>query len=165
VGESLWHDLDAWQVDIINTAMGPDSDYATLKLQQVDTALVWDWKEYIDWPKPAVAVISFEEDRESGPHGDGIAHFTKRYSTIWLALVEGTQSDAKRDAKILSKRMETLIRNLYQQAFTLPADDSGENLVNVQLGRGVLSATRIPGSSDDLWMVMAGMVLRWETEV
>jgi hypothetical protein len=112
-----------------------------------------------------VAVISFEEDRESGPHGDGIAHFTKRYSTIWLALVEGTQSDAKRDAKILSKRMETLIRNLYQQAFTLPADDSGENLVNVQLGRGVLSATRIPGSSDDLWMVMAGMVLRWETEV
>lgn len=165
MGESLWHDLDAWQVDIIKAAMGQDSGYATLKLARVDTALVWDLQVWLDWPKPAVAVISFMEERQPGPHGDGIAHFTKRYPSIWLAVTEGTQADAKRDAKILVKRMETLARGLYKQALTIPADGSGERVVNLWLGRGELSATRVPDSSDDLWMVMAGIALEFESEV
>lgn len=163
MGESLWHDLDAWQVSIIDEAMGEDSAYATLKLQRVDTALVWDWKEWTDWPKPAVAVMSFAAEREGGPQGDGNANFTKIYPTIWMVLTEGTQSDAKRDAKILIKRMEELLRTLYQ-GLTIPADDSGENLVNFRVGRSELSATRLPDSSDNLWMVMAGIAIRWETE-
>ncbi|MCC6457276.1 MAG: hypothetical protein IT328_20145 [Caldilineaceae bacterium] len=165
MGESLWHDLDAWQVGIIDAAMGEDSEYDTLKLARVDTALVWDLQVWMEWPKPAVAVMSFMETREPGPHGDGIAHFTKRYPTIWLAVTEGTQANAKRDAKILVKRMETLARGLYQQAFTLPADDSGERVVNLALGRGELSARPVRSSNDDLWMVMAGIALEFETEV
>lgn len=165
MGESLWHDLDAWQVALIDEAMGQDSDYATLKLERVDTALVWDWQEWTEWPKPAVAVVSFALDREPGPHGDGNAHFTKQYHTIWLALTEGTQANAKRDAKILMARLEASLRESYKQAFTIAPDSNGENLVNLHLGRGELSATRIPNSSDDMWMVMAGIALRWETEV
>jgi len=163
VGESLWHDLDAWQVGIINTAMGPASAYTTLKLQRVGTALVWDWKEWVDWAKPAVAVMSFAQERDAGPQGDGQANFIKLYPTAWVALVEGTQADATRDAKILVKRMEQVLRGLYQ-GLTLAADSNGERLINLRVGRSELSAARIPNSSDNYWMVMAGIAVRWETE-
>lgn len=163
MGESLWHDLDAYQVDIIDTAMGQASAYSTLKLARVDTALVWDWKEWTEWPKPAVAVMSFAAERGPGPHGDGEVHFDKQYPTIWVALTEGAQSDAKRDAKILVKRMEQLLRGLYDN-LTIDADESGERVVDWEVGRSELSATRIPDSGSGLWMVMAGIAIRWKTE-
>jgi hypothetical protein len=165
MGESLWHDLDAWQVSIVTTAMGQASNYSTLKLHAVNTALVWDLREWQAWAKPAVAIMSFVEERQPGPHGDGDAHFTKRYRSAWIALMEGTQSDAKRDAKILLKRLETLARGLYKQGFTLLPDTSGERLVNMAIGHSELSAHRYQGSSDDLWMVMAGLAIDFETEV
>lgn len=166
MSESLWHDLDAWQVGIIDDAMGQDSAYATLKLESVNATVVWNWQRWIDWAKPAVAVVSFAAERSPGPHGDGNAHFTKEYPVIWLALTQGTLANATRDAKILMARLEKLFRDSYKQAFTIAADDYGENVVNLYLGRSELSAQPIPNSSsDDYWMVMAGIALRWETEV
>lgn len=165
MGESLWHDLDAWQVNIINEAMGMGSDYATLKLKRVAPALRWNAMDWQEWPKPGVAVISFSLEREGGPHGDGDAHLTKQYHAIWLALTEGTEANSIRDAKILVARMEALLRDLFQQGFTLPPDDFGERLVNLYLGRGEITNHRLDTHSDDLYMTMAGIALRWETEV
>lgn len=163
MGESLWSDLDTWQVTTINAAMGQLSAYPTLKLARVDTALVWDLKEMMEWPKPAVAVMSFAAEREPGPHGDGIAHFDRTYPTIWLALTEGTQPNAKRDAKILVKRLEAVIRSLYQSLDGIPPDASGERVTTLKVGRTELSASRLL-DSNATWMVMAGIALRWVTE-
>lgn len=163
MGESLWHELDAWQVAKIRDAMGQNSSYETLRLQKVDTALVWDYREWSSWPKPAVAVISYAAERDPGPHGNGEAEFTKYYPTVWLALTEGKQADAIRDTKILLARLEMLIQDLYAE-LDLPASDDGERLVNLHVARSELSAHRPPTSNDDYWMVMGGIALRWESE-
>lgn len=163
MGESLWHDLDAWQVSTINTAMGPSSAYPTLKLVQVKSALVYDLQEWMAWPKPSVAVISYAALRGGGPQGSGDAELTKTYPTIWMALAQGTQDNAIRDVKILLKRLETLLLSLYGN-LNLAPDNSGERLVNFTIGGSELSPQPTLNSGTGQWTVVGGIAVRWETE-
>ena len=173
MGESLWSDLDAWQVQQVNDAVGVDSAYTTLQVQTVRACLLetlqdWDNDDY--WSYPAVAVMSRDTIREFGGYGDGGLSFDKTYPYFWLVITTGEQAQATEDAKIIGKRLETLARTL--STSTLPVDDHGERQQGVMgIGNTTLMQYRRPRMTDQLhnnydhWYILLSLALEFEGKV
>jgi hypothetical protein len=167
VGESLWVDLDAWQVARLENAL---VGFGTLNIQTVRANAVrdpQDWNNPDYWSFPAILVYNDAERRQVGDHGDGSPHYKKTYPYFWIAIVTGDRDTAQRDAKLLAKRLETAARAITNAVSDLPADDSGENLRDVTLGNTLYATWRRQNSQDvaDAWWGVASLEITFKTRV
>ena len=173
MGESLWADLDEWQVQQIEDNLGVNSAQTSLKVQTVRAVILeevqdWDNDEY--WTYPAVAVMGRDALREFGGHGDGGLSFDITYPYLWLAMVTGEQAVATRDAKIIGKRLETLAREI--STTFLPADSSGELQQGIMhVGTSHLLQYRRHRMADqtignyDHWYIISRLEISFESKV
>lgn len=168
MGESLWADLDAWQVARLESAL---VGFASLNIEMVRATAIrdpQDWNNPDYWTFPAVMVYGDAERRQPADHGTGSPHYRKTYPYYWIAIVAGDRDTAHRDAKILAKRLETAGRDLVASAVSdLPADDSGEHLRNARIGNTLYATWRRQNSQDvaDAWWGVASLELFFESRV
>ena len=176
MGEALWADLDAWQLQVLSVLMDEEL-FPTLAAELVVATLVRNYAEWDNsavWKFPAVIVSSSTMTRPASEtmFGDGIAHYRKHIPYRWFAVVEGDSFTAEQFAKILEKRMETLARTLVASgwgvgsAFPLPADSSGERLSTIVVGNS--SIARYPRATEaeaDAWWGVAALDLDFTTTV
>lgn len=182
MGESLWADLDEWQVEQIKAAVGEDSAYITHVVKTVRAVMIEGVQDFDDdsyWEFPAVAVMSQNALREFGGHGEGGLSFDITYPYFWLTITTGEQEEATRAAKIISKRLETLARQMSTTA--LPADDSGELQQGImQVGSTAMAQHRRPRMEDqisrrqgqnralsnyDHWYILSSLAIGFESSV
>lgn len=145
MGESLWADLDQWQVDHLKSKLGPDSAYETLVAQMVVATAIRDYHEWDNadvWSFPAVIVSSAKAIRAPMgiQHMDGKVHFRKSYPYTWLAVVEGDSFTAEALAKTMEKRLETVAIEILANGWgagatiSIAPDGSGEKLTTISIG-------------------------------
>jgi hypothetical protein len=171
MGESLWADLDAFQVDYLFTRLGTSAQYATLLARLVVAAIVRDYHEWDNsdvWEFPAIIVSSSRVLRppEGAQSGEGIAHYRKTYPYSWLAVVEGDSFSSENDAKILEKRLETAARELVANGWSIGPDGSGERLIDVYIGNSNFARfSRASLGDSDAWYGVVSLDLDFITTV
>lgn len=159
MGESLWDDLDEWQIDHLEAQLGPDSAYETLVVQMVAATIVRDYHEWDnadEWQFPAVIVGGAKELRAlmGVQHMTGSAHFRKSLPYSWLGVVEGDRFTALKKAKIMAKRLEraaiAIMAAGWGPGSTIPLapDDSGEKLTTFEIGETNIALFRRASAGD-----------------
>lgn len=177
MGESLWADLDQWQVDHLYARLGPDGTFSSLVAKLVVATVVRDFREWQNadvWQFPAVIVACSRVLRPANgtQSGAGAPHYRKTYPYSWLAVVEGDSFSAEADAKVLEKRLETaaiaFVVNAWGQSAPIPIlpDSSGERLIDIRMGNSNLA--RFPRASQgdsDPWFGVVSIDLDFITTV
>jgi hypothetical protein len=145
MGESLWADIDTWQVTLLSGLFMDALAFPTLTAQMVVASLIrhtseWDNSEM--WKFPAIIVAGSRTLRPPSQalFGRGTVSHEKNNLYTWLAVVEGDSLTSVRDAKIYEKRLESAARALILSGwgtgstYPLQPDQSGERLNTIQLG-------------------------------
>lgn len=110
MSESALVDADAYLVEQFTAAMGSGSSYTTLKAQGVYARALRDVAQWEAWAKvntiPVIIIESHDVRYSPGPHGsDGVVRTKTEIAYVVISLVQGAETDAERDAKIMLKRM------------------------------------------------------------
>lgn len=110
--ESLWVDIDDYLKEYFIDTMGENSNFTTLRLEDVFCTVIQDISDFDGRPKPSMAIVGRHMLRENGGHGDGEVHYDRQMPYIIAIATEGDQETAVRDAKILDARLEKVVRDL-----------------------------------------------------
>lgn len=165
MGESLWADIDQKLVDIFTLHMGPESAYADLRLSYIVATVLMDQSEWDAWAAqnklPALVIESRREIVSPGPFGDGQIHLEKEYPFILGVITEGDEAACVRDAKILLKRVELVLRT--EKTLVLVGAD-GEKVRRMHIQNATVH--RAPRLSDELkWFGIGAQELTVEAIV
>lgn len=147
-----WNDIDTALVDLFTAEMGAASDYTTLKVRTLKATIVRNVGDWEGWQLPAIVITGLRVEREAGPHGGGERHFTKQMPYLILAIAEGDEVSAVRDAKELEKRAEAVLR---LNPINVTGDD-GEQTQRFSVGRTDLDLFR-KSSTQDRRFCVAGI--------
>lgn len=128
MSESALVDADAYLVAQFTAAMGSASDYTTLKAQGVYARALRDVAQWEAWSKvgtiPVIVIESHDVRYSPGPHMDGIRRANTEFIYVVICLVQGEETTAERDAKIMQKRATKTLLSVRHQ---VTADD-GETI-------------------------------------
>lgn len=133
MSDCLWNDIDAYLAAALLEDMGPDSDYATLQIEEANIVVGESFDpDHIGLPFVMVRGLETTFEVE-GPHGDGDVHYdamTYPYQFIFAAMAD-TVSETKADIQELARRGRELLRGRVGLG-GLTADD-GETVVRVDV--------------------------------
>jgi len=165
MSDTLWVDADALLVDYLREEIGEASDYQTLTIidDRIFPAIVRSPADWKDWQLPTIVVMGKQTLRDPGPHGDGKAHYDKKYPYLILILTEGDQVTSVRDVKILEQRVEDALRKAVISLYS----EEHESLTLVEVGDSQINPYRKPNSKDPAksWWALAAVEIRLESTI
>ena len=113
--EAIENVIDEWLITQFIGAMGSSSSYTTLKLKQVDTAILRNSKDWESWTFPALGIsnrfVTRHPDGHIGPENIPIS---KRITYLLTFVTYGTESTAIQTSRTLLARAEIALNTMRQ---------------------------------------------------
>ncbi len=121
--EAIENVIDEWLITQFSGAMGSSSSYTTLKLKQIDTAILRTPKDWEAWIFPALGVSNRFVTRHPEGHmlSTEIA-ISKRITYLLTFVTYGTESTAIQTSRTLLARAEIALNAMRQAMGSLSND-------------------------------------------
>lgn len=113
--ESLWSTADDYLATTLLSTMGTASAYTTLQISSVQIWAQFDAVDFAAIPRPFSIISSFDSSTDVtgvGQDGSSRLHRANTYRYVICSVVDGTKSQATRDAKTLVWRQEQMLAGL-----------------------------------------------------
>ena len=112
MAEAIENVIDGWLETQLIAHMGSGSSYSTLKLLEIDTAVLRTYPDWKDREFPCVGYTNTIAKRTADQHIGGVIHVTKPIVYALTFVSSGTEVTAIQSARTLLARFEVMLNTL-----------------------------------------------------